>query len=167
MKYFQTLQSAAYHEAGHAVVAWYHNVKIKRVTISPDKDFLGRAQHRNPIEGINTAWDLSTRARLRMEYLVHVCLAGPLAQRRFSLMGFRRSHADDDCRQAGDLLNDFVVSHEEFKAYFRLLEIQTQNLLDLDYLWQRVKALAAVLLERETLSGTEVRRILENTTADI
>lgn len=164
-KYFVNPQSSACHQAGHAVAAWYHNIDVKLITIKPASDALGRAQHPNPLQGVDTAWDTSTRARIRMERLVSVCLAGPLAQRKFSLVGFRRSHAEDDWQQAVDLLSYFVVSHEELEAYFRLLQIQTQNLLSLDFVWQNVLNLATVLLKRETLSGAEANRIIEETIA--
>ncbi|MEE9598126.1 MAG: hypothetical protein V3V96_15250, partial [Acidiferrobacterales bacterium] len=83
------------------------------------------------------------------------------AQRKFSLVGFRRAHAEDDWQQAVDLLSYFVVSHEELEAYFRLLEIQTRNLLGLDFIWKSITNLATVLLGCQTLSGAEANRIIQ------
>jgi hypothetical protein len=160
-KYFVNAQSSAYHEAGHAVVAWYHNIDLEVVTLGTPEDEMGRTRHVNPLQGVDTAWGTSVADRMRMEQLVGVCLAGPLAQRKFSLVGFRRAHAEDDWQQAVDLLSYFVVSHEELEAYFRLLEIQTRNLLDLDFIWKSITNLATVLLECRTLSGAEVNRIIQ------
>lgn len=160
-KYFVNAQSSAYHEAGHAVVAWYHNINLELITLGAAEDETGRTQHVDPLQGIDTAWGPTVADRIRMEQLIGVCLAGPLAQRKFSLVGFRRAHAEDDWQQAVDLLSYFVVTHEELEAYFRLLEIQTRNLLNLDFVWKSIANLAAVLLECRTLSGAEINRIIQ------
>ena len=160
-KYFVNAQSSAYHEAGHAVVAWYHNINLEVISLGAPDDEMGRTRHVTPLQGVDTAWGTTVADRIRMERLVGVCLAGPLAQRKFSLVGFRRAHAEDDWQQAVDLLSYFVVSHEELEAYFRLLEIQTRNLLDLDFVWKSIANLATVLLERQTLSGAEANRIIQ------
>lgn len=160
-KYFVDAQSSAYHEAGHAVVAWYHNIDLEVITLGAPEDEMGRTRHANPLQGVDTAWGTSVADRIRMEQLVGVCLAGPLAQRKFSLVGFRRTHAEDDWQQAVDLLSYFVVTHEELEAYFRLLEIQTRNLLGLDFIWNSITNLATVLLQCQTLSGAEANHIIQ------
>ncbi|MFQ5759553.1 MAG: hypothetical protein ACE5HM_01120 [Acidiferrobacterales bacterium] len=160
-KYFVNAQSSAYHEAGHAVVAWYHNINLEVITLGAAEDEIGRTRHVDPLQGVDTAWGPTVADRIRMEQLVSVCLAGPLAQRKFSLVGFRRAHAEDDWQQAVDLLSYFVVTHEELEAYFRLLEVQTRNLLDLDFIWKSITNLATVLLEYQTLSGAEANRIIQ------
>jgi hypothetical protein len=160
-RYFMNAQSRAYHEAGHAVVAWYHDINLEVISLDVPDDDIGRAQHVNPLQGVDTAWGTTVADRIRMEQFVSVCLAGPLAQRKFSLVGFRRTHAEDDWQQAVELLSYFVVSHEELEAYFRLLEIQTRNLLELDFIWKSITNLASVLLECQTLSGAEVNGIIQ------
>jgi ATP-dependent Zn protease len=40
-----TLRQTAWHEAGHAVVAWYQGFTVTLVSISPEGDSLGRSQH--------------------------------------------------------------------------------------------------------------------------
>jgi hypothetical protein len=162
-KYFVNAQSSAYHEAGHAVVAWYHNIDLEMITLGTAEDEMGRTRHVDPLQGVDTAWGPTVADRIRMEQFVGVCLAGPLAQRNFSLVGFRRAHAEDDWQQAVDLLSYFVVNHEELEAYFRLLEIQTRNLLDLDFIWKSITNLATVLQECQTLSGAEANRIIQET----
>ncbi len=160
-KYFVNPLSNAHHEAGHAVVAWYHNINLEVITLGAPEDETGRARHVNPLQGVDTAWGTNVADRIRMEQLVGVCPAGPLAQRKFSLVGFRRAHAEDDWQQAVDLLSYFVVSHEELEIYFRLLQIQTRNLLDLDFIWKSITNLTTVLLEYQTLSGAEANRIIQ------
>ena len=85
-KYFVNPQSNAYHEAGHAVVAWYHDINLEVITLGDPEDETGRARHVNPLQGVDTAWGTTVADRIRMEQLVGVCLAGPLAQRKFSLV---------------------------------------------------------------------------------
>lgn len=40
-----TLKQTAWHEAGHAVVAWHQGFTVELVSILPDEESLGRSQH--------------------------------------------------------------------------------------------------------------------------
>ncbi len=78
------LEPTAYHEAGHAVAAFFHSVGLKWVSIVPRDGSLGHVRH-NPLFRTNAPdWDDSNRTRNRLETLVFVCLAGTEAQRRFA-----------------------------------------------------------------------------------
>jgi hypothetical protein len=59
MKITKALQATAYHEAGHAVAAWYLGAGVESASIVPDDDTTGRVYYeRHPLEGIdiNLPW---------------------------------------------------------------------------------------------------------------
>ena len=66
MKITKALQSTAYHEAGHAVMAWDQGLKFHHVTIKPHGDSLGHVLP-NKANVASFAWDASDRNRMRAE----------------------------------------------------------------------------------------------------
>jgi ATP-dependent Zn protease len=83
------LEATAIHEAGHAVAAWLLRVRVNSATIIPHSGALGHVTHANPLRGVDLEWDDSDRARLRAERYIKVCLAGPLAQKKFNPRSYR------------------------------------------------------------------------------
>ena len=79
--------ATAFHEAGHAVVAWRRGLKVHSATIVPTKDYSGMV--RRGSLGVRLDIDGSNRARLRAESAIVVCLAGPAAQRRHNPRSWR------------------------------------------------------------------------------
>ena len=153
------LQSVAYHEAGHAVAAWRLRLKINSVTIRGTDDYAGLTSHSNPLRGIDIEVDASDRARCRVENAIMVCMAGPVAQKKFNPTGFRRWHAESDWDHAGDLLIRIApATVRGGTAYWTLLEERTKGLIGVN--WVEVQTLAEALLESETLKRPEIRRII-------
>jgi hypothetical protein len=57
-KIARALRTLAYHEAGHAVVAWVCGVRVKKVTIVPDERSLGHVVHQGFAVCLETdCWD--------------------------------------------------------------------------------------------------------------
>src|SRR4051794_13486154 len=89
------LTATAYHEAGHAAVAFYLDVKLKRVSIVADEQegSGGHVLHDKMFRGLmaeqmEVGFDLASnpdaeaKARLRIEKAILIALAGREAQRR-------------------------------------------------------------------------------------
>ena len=155
MRQTKVLESTAYHEAGHAMMAWHEGLRINEISIVPDDDSSGRILHANPLRGIHLDIDGSSRARIRAESSIRVCLAGAIAQRRFNPHGFRYHHCQSDYDQATDVVLYIVGSNEEANAYMNLLEIQTRQIVAVH--WKLVDHLARALLERRRLGRKEIR----------
>ena len=151
-------RAIAYHEAGHAVAAYVHHVAIHRAAIIPSADFAGHVSHANPLRGRPIDAMTTPRDRRHMERLVIVALAGDAAQRRHAPRSVRSWHADQDRRNAADLVSYFVGSEAQQAAYLAYLWAVTDDLVDLH--WPAVEAVAAELLERRDLSGKRVRGII-------
>ncbi|HEV8232737.1 MAG TPA: hypothetical protein VGQ75_10355 [Thermoanaerobaculia bacterium] len=98
-----------------------------------------------------------------MEKDVQVCLAGGEAERRFAGRANLLGSGPDRCA-AIDLLSFFEGDvyekpgrgkQEGFRTYFRLLRIWSRRLVTNRRNWTKVEAVARLLLEKETISGTE------------
>ncbi len=151
-------RATAFHEAGHAVVAVWENVRFRYVTIVPGDGAAGHLRH------LRTPWQRAgSVGRGSAERQARICLAGPIAQRRFSPRSVRRYHAHGDYEMATDLALRLGSSKEEADAWVRLWEIQVRG--HLDRRWPAVESLAAALVERGTVSGEEARRLTLAATA--
>src|ERR1700720_2292046 len=71
----------AYHEAGHGVVAYFLGVRLKKITIIPDEDYVGAVLHEKVVRGLSPDVDISLRNFANMEKLARIASAGDIAQR--------------------------------------------------------------------------------------
>ncbi len=146
MKPTKKLESTAYHEVGHAVMAHLLGVKLNSTTIVPDEDSDGHVIHANPLRGIQLDVDGSNRARLRAESAIQVAFAGPIAQKKSNPHGYRHWHAEFDHKLAVDLLFRIGGSEKAVQAYSNLLYEWTKG--GIETRWYMVDAVATALLER-------------------
>jgi hypothetical protein len=152
--------TVAYHEAGHAVVAWRLRIPLRRagVTIVPDGDAAGSCSHRK-IVGHDIEWDSSDRIVFRAERLAQICLAGGIAQRRYCAQSVRRHHTDSDRSEAIDVMIH-LASGRELEVWLKLLYIRTENMLANQDVWRAVQLLAEALVERKTIRAKEATEIM-------
>lgn len=154
------LASTAHHEAGHAIARFRQRLAIRSVTIEEDEESFGRASHNPPGEWFQPDIEVDRRTRNRIESEIICALAGPEAECRF--MGNddapygAGSQADLD---VAALLACYVCGDDdEASAYMEWLRIRARNLVRSE--WELVEVLAAALLDRKTLSGHQVRKVL-------
>jgi hypothetical protein len=150
----------AYHEAGHAVAAVALNVAIgkKGVSILSDQDSVGRLYTHKHVSGDPQSL-LTGRMRLRLEETTIVSLAGEIAQRKYRPSSVYRHHAGSDRDRNFDRLSCMVGNPRELVAYWRWLLIRAENLVNSPPRWAQIEAVAKALVERKTLSASEVRQI--------
>jgi hypothetical protein len=98
--------STAYHEAGHAIIAWQFGIHLHHVTIEPDKDSHGKLIG-NLVAGI-VKLDVGLippRVQRRVENYAVQALAGLAAQRRYNPRSLRSHHGYSDRGNVIDLLS--------------------------------------------------------------
>jgi hypothetical protein len=137
---------AAYHEAGHAVVAWKLGIPIVELAIEtlPGHGELAR--------GLRTIEE--TRGTTAMHVAAAVfMLAGHCAQVRWDPECASRG-CEQDRAEANRHANALLVS-------LRTFEQQAEELVHGD--WHRVDALASALVERPVMPGADAVRIIEAT----
>jgi ATP-dependent Zn protease len=160
-KHSAELKRTAYHEAGHAFVAWREGLPVKRVTIKPHDGLLGAVHHGSgfmakQLDDIDMA-EITPAIRGKLEKHIRVLLAGWLAERRYDRTA-NEQLAHTDFRNAIDYMMMMTNSQREMDLHFALLRHQTTTMLRIG--WPHVKALAAALLERETLRGKDIVAII-------
>jgi hypothetical protein len=151
-------KATAYHEAGHTVAAWRLGAGPRAATIVPRGDIQGEMIQESPLVPAGLEFDGSDHARNRVERAIMICLAGPIAQRRFAPRSWRHWHGGPDYATALDLALRINESPRAAKAHLKWLEIRTQDLLET--LWGYVEGIAGDLMKRGALSPDDIRSAL-------
>jgi hypothetical protein len=146
-------QATAYHEAGHVVVAYRLGAEVEHVTIVPDHFSRGHFTHGDLFCARGLGSD-----RANLERAMKICLAGPLAQKRFRPRSYCRRNGRQDYDCASGLARYLAGSAGE-REFLRYQERRTKVVVD--HFWSDIDRIAQALLERDELSGTEVKNIIE------
>ena len=152
------VEATAYHEAGHAVIAYMLGYRPHSATIVPTFDTAGHIIHPNPLDGFQLNPDSSDEARLRIESLITICFAGPIAQKRYNPRSWRRVHGQWDYEKIAELGLRVCDSAEQASAFIRWREIVACDMVGAN--WLRIQLVAGQLLERENLSHTDLEAII-------
>lgn len=146
------LEATAYHEAGHAVAAFFFGFHIKSATVLAADDYLGRVDSRPKGKldfGSNTP-----AMRIKAEKFIIVTLAGDIAQRRFNPRSSRTWQTTSDRALAADLALTVCGSGESATAYLAWLSIRARDIIH--GRWDTVEKVARLLLDRKTVTGQEL-----------
>ena len=146
---------AAYHEAGHAVVAIGLGAKVKSVSIA------GKSVS---IAGGGGITDVRYgRGEMREERAILIMLAGPYAQRRYAPRSSWRGDSHAGFRSGYDFDNVTGLIFERHgkgklaETYWRYMEARAEELVEQN--WKYIGQVAEALLQRETLTGEEMREL--------
>jgi hypothetical protein len=153
-------RAAAYHEAGHAVVAWLLDRSFRRVSIEEAEGEVGGALYRKWHNKFDPNHGDPKRARLQLEGAMMIALAGAEAERIHA--GGRNNKGTGFDDELVTTLATFVIDErgEELPAFVNWLTIRTRNLLKLPQNWRAVEELAAALLERGEIGAAEAKGII-------
>jgi ATP-dependent Zn protease len=153
-------RATAYHEAGHAVVAFTLNRAFRRISIIQDEETLGHVLYRKWHKKFDPNGMEPDRARLPIEKAIMTAYAGHEAEYNFT---GRHNHigSDFDSRQAADFATYIIDDWEkELPAFLTWLRIRTRNILQAPAHWRAVEVLAEALLEKEEIGATEAKQII-------
>jgi hypothetical protein len=146
-------EATAFHEAGHAVVAFFNGFRIDYATIRQNGDYHGMVMVK-PRGRLDL--DSATPAmRQKVERWIIFVLAGDVAQRKFAPRSSRRWHTTSDRASAVDLALSVCGSGESATAYLAWLQIVTRDIVDRR--WPMIERVARELLAKEKITGEEVR----------
>jgi len=154
-----TEELTAYHEAGHAVVAFALGLPYRTISIKRDTDTLGRV-HFFKMPSARAEYDTSYRQRGRLEPRIMSTLAGAIAEEIVKGTAGKLG-AQKDREDAAELASRFTSSSREQQAYLKWLNVRTEELLRQRISLHRLHALAQELLVRKEMTGRECRAFLQ------
>ena len=148
-------EATACHEAGHAVIAHAFGYKLELASITPEPDRHGAVRLPSLWYGIpiHIDMDCSSHARKRIERVIQIFLAGPIAQRSHCSYAFRRSHRSSDIELVRDLAASVSGSREQTRALIQRLMIKTSEMVEGQ--WVYIARVAGLLLKRDRLNSAE------------
>ncbi|MCX6092266.1 MAG: hypothetical protein NTX23_05315 [Candidatus Bipolaricaulota bacterium] len=150
----------AYHESGHAVVAFLLRRRCEYVTIIPDEGRVGHVCPADLPDSFRPETDTDSLTRYRIEREAKIFLGGITAERMFTGRQVS-SGSEHDLRAAAGLAQYLSGTDEEASAQLKLLLIQTQNLLSAEGNWCAVQRLADALMRERRIPWSRVRQIIE------
>jgi hypothetical protein len=132
------------HEAGHAVTAWADGRTVGVITIESSPD---------PAKGVGYMY--TGRTWVKGVVPAHVILAGPIAERMYVLgRSGRQYRRASEVWLRNELWNHYAPQHPLPHG------LEMRALEDLRPLWPAVERVAALLLERVTITGDEFKAVM-------
>ena len=174
----KALQIAAHHEAGHAVMMWWHGHTFDSVSIYLDRPGVGRVQYRSVLADMpeQELWrrDDATWALVAEKIMQEVewSLAGPLAEARYVAEPIGTAlGAFDDAYEAIGLLGRLKqvevgrarLAPVEIKEVYQALKLAQERIkghFGRPSLWRAVETLAGVLVTDGSLSGLQAGELI-------
>jgi hypothetical protein len=158
------VERAAYHEAGHAVMAYLSRRRFCYVTIDQNElDEVTRGFVR--VSRLKSSWnDIccsgGSQARATIEREIKITIAGEAAE---ALLAGRNNWvgAKQDIEKCYDFCGSQCGSMEESDAYLKWLWLRVQNKLKLPLNWACVQALAGALLKHRRIGYPKACAIIE------
>lgn len=153
---------SAYHEAGHAIISCFLEVKFKQVTLTDSEGKCGYIEFTKSQEKLDNINCNECRERLIPETWAKISLAGPLSEKKFNPDSNLELNKTRDYYDAMRQLGGVISDDREIEAYYNWIKIQTKNQLALPEIESSVKEVAKNLFEKKILSYDDVKVIAEN-----
>jgi hypothetical protein len=146
----------AFHEAGHVVAAYFLGVRIKKVSILHNKDYVGIVIHEKVVRGLAPEIDTSVLRNFnRMENLARIALAGDIAQK---IHAPRSSDgAGLDRETVANIAFRLNGSPEAAGAWIEWLKVSVKDMLTVR--WPFVDAVARELARENALNKEQIEAI--------
>ena len=159
---------AAYHEAGHAVVAYDQGVRVHGISIVPDEGRMGHiAIDTLLLNRLAPTFEHNKGARNRftMERHVMVLQGGHAAVHQLdttrTIPAQTVNGEGSDQNIAMSLIKAFATGDQESEKYYQWLEARTEGIMANPMKWFQVQILTEALLEQERLGARKVRMIIK------
>lgn len=152
-------EATAYHEAGHAVMAWLVGRPVQKVTITE-----GQMQFGTRLGLCELKKGKSKSSDDPLEDIVLIMLAGMVAEAKFTGADASRGAAED-LLNVQRLLSSRASTPRQLDKLFRRMLDKAEYLLDDSPNWQAVVSVAGELLAKTTISGRAVVHYCEQASA--
>jgi ATP-dependent Zn protease len=153
------LLANAFHEAGHAVVAYLLRRRIVSVSVQGH-------------DCVTVLSYVNGKSQWRIEQKILIALAGPVAECYFT--GRRQSPGCQMDAAQAFIYASFISGSNRMPAFapdptdpevmalIRRLRERVSDLITADHDWRAVESLAAALLKKTSLTGEEARKVIRS-----
>ena len=153
--------AAAYHEAGHAVAAFFNNLRIVRATLHRTKSEASCVETVLSLRHDRPDLVVTDHVRAKIEREAMVCFAGKLAQRMYATRSVRSWQNRHDYHVAADLLSYCGSEGEILRAHVRYLEARVSAALRTSRYRVSLNAVAEALLEHGAMRGSQIVAVIQ------
>ncbi len=159
---YPTLQDdedIAFHEAGHAVLAYILRESLDHATIIPDEKSWGRTAWVGPPEYLREKKGPEVHGALLALQVTDIMmsLAGSVVDER---RGCANLGALPDIAKACQTATNFWQDEETAQRFVEWCYDKTQEIFAYEGVWQATEAIARALLRTAWLSGEEIEQII-------
>jgi ATP-dependent Zn protease len=145
-------RATAYHEAGHVVIGLSCGIGIQYVTIKPEGKLWGHVQR----TGRRTRPYIGDATREAFVCEVAYLLAGSLAEERFTGRNLR---TPGDYSKVDQIVVAYIGA-DKAAALTAQMEAVVRGMIEPPPVWSMIDRVAVALMERETLTGDDLGRII-------
>ena len=157
----------AYHEAGHAVMAYYVHRPIRHVSIIAGEDDLGHMLEGKGPDLRKAENTMSLKIIDQLEDCAMISWGGDAAEYILTKKKKYRPGSSADIHNVVEYLSRICTEPEALGAYVNWLWYCTRNILRDEHQWAAVEALAAELIKRRYIGGTRARQIIKKAEEDL
>lgn len=160
----EVLTATRFHEAGHAVMAFWSDVPIKGITVVADDAALGHVAHYSPGRWFRPDLDLTPRVLARIDAHVRIGLAGKIAQtihaeslttKPRNWRANIRHGAEHDMH---NVVNLAVYRTQAVAEYIAWMEVEVRATMQAR--WRQVTLMADALAGQPVMTGDQARSAL-------
>ena len=162
------LQATAYHESGHVIASFYLDIPFEYATIKPNENSLGHVQYttkravrksRIMKKIINSTGNLTLYNRIIIESEIISNFSGFFAERKFTGRG-NKIGASSDWKETMDTVRVIESSDNVNDKYLNYCAALAEEIVINPIRWKDIKIVAENLILRETLTYTEIQKII-------
>jgi hypothetical protein len=142
-------EATAFHQAGHAVAALYHQLSFEQITLDVE-ECLGMTLLEQCTQ---PGWE--NESKHQQEAALIVILAGEMAEKKAA--GKLSKRVGHEGAWVMAVLSVLEGSEEIARAYYRYLVLKTQALLDHPYVWETAEKVANRLLKAQSMDFVQLK----------
>ena len=154
-----TLEEVAHHEAAHAVLHFFQQLPVRRITIQPEVGSLGYVEIRRPQWFVTPETPVQEdRQRIYAEREIIALYAGRIAQAKYARKRIHRGYESDEY-QIADIASS-VISLDDETRYPFLIYCRKLSASLVERYWPYIEAVAQALVERKQLRPAQFRQVI-------
>ena len=142
-------------------------IRLKSISVGADELYGGETDYASPLKFREAIDPNDIRARLRLEKAVMLCMAGPLAQKKFAPRGPAADYGGVlDLEDATRLAIRFFRSRKIALAYLDFVRELVSQQWERPRVWAVVERLARALIAKRKLSAAQANAIIRGRHVD-